>query len=75
MRVGRSDLIHKDCSEITLDNLARKMASQLELDDQSKRTESLNSNYENLKILEKTLTDKLFIAKQRGEEKTVETLE
>lgn len=74
MRVGRPDQIHKDCSEYTLDFLARKKAAQLELDDKSRKTESLNSNYENFKQTEKNLREKLLISKQRGEGKAVRVL-
>lgn len=55
VRVGRTENIHKDCEEMTLDYAFKKAFDQLIMEKKTAKSESLMSHYKSLQFHEKYL--------------------
>lgn len=71
VRVGRSENIHKDCEEITLDFLLKTTFDQLMMEKQTAKSESLMSHYKTLQSHEKKFSLRVKEFKLSGKEKEV----
>ncbi|RNA26770.1 putative helicase senataxin [Brachionus plicatilis] len=69
VRVGRTESIHKDCEEMTLDFLYKKAFDQLMMEKKTTKSESLTSHYKNLQFHEKKFTIRVKEFKTSGKEK------
>ena len=55
VRVGRIESMHRDCDEITLDNLSRKKFEELVTKKNCEKSNSLNEHYKQLTLREETM--------------------
>jgi hypothetical protein len=77
VRVGRIESIHRDCDDMTLDNLARKKFESLVTKKNCEKSNSLNEHYKQLKCREETMRKKLKALKSgsSNNECTIKELE
>lgn len=59
VRIGRSDNIHRDCEDVTLDILSRKKLDELVCNKQMEKSNSLQEHYKHLKNTEQILSKKI----------------